>query len=177
MLLLTTFSAKRSSMYFWIALLRGLAPYFLSKPFSLINAFAALVSEMLYPSLSTLLVSLTNSISTICSMSFFSSELKMTISSIRLRNSGAKVFFNAFWITPFSISLAWDFMLVVSKPTPVPKSFTCLAPILEVIIIMVFWKLILRPKLSVKNPSSNTWRSILKTSGCAFSTSSSKITE
>ena len=43
--------------------------------------------------------------------------------------------------------------------------------------IIVFLKSILRPKLSVKCPSSSTWSIILKTSGCAFSISSKRTTQ
>ena len=110
-------------------------------------------------------------------MSFGSRALKITISSILFKNSGEKVFFNSFWITPFSISEDCAFCEAVSNPSPEPKSFTWRAPILEVIIIMVFWKSTFLPKLSVKKPSSSTWSNILKISGCAFSTSSKSITE
>ncbi len=44
-------------------------------------------------------------------------------------------------------------------------------------IIMVFLKLITRPFPSVIRPSSSTWSKRLNTSGCAFSTSSKRMTE
>jgi hypothetical protein len=64
----------------------------------------------------------------------------------------------------------------ITEVYSLPKSFTCLAPRLEVIIITVFLKSTFLPKLSVKDPSSSTCKSMLKISGCAFSTSSSRIT-
>jgi hypothetical protein len=50
------------------------------------------------------------------------------------------------------------------------------APRFEVMMRMVFLKSTVRPKLSVSRPSSMIWRSMLKTSGCAFSTSSRRTT-
>mmetsp|Transcript_33499 Transcript_33499/g.53883 ORF Transcript_33499/g.53883 Transcript_33499/m.53883 type:complete len:267 (-) Transcript_33499:1660-2460(-) len=50
-------------------------------------------------------------------------------------------------------------------------------PTLEVMIINVLVKSIVRPLLSVRRPSSSIWRSTLKTSGCAFSISSNKTKE
>ncbi len=41
----------------------------------------------------------------------------------------------------------------------------------------VFLKSIVRPCPSVSRPSSNTWSSVLNTSGCAFSISSKSTTE
>ena len=51
-----------------------------------------------------------------------------------------------------------------------------LAPTFEVMIIIVFLKLITLPLLSVSLPSSSICKSTLKTSGCAFSTSSKSTT-
>ena len=58
-----------------------------------------------------------------------------------------------------------DLTASVPKPTPFPKSLTCLAPRLEVIIITVFLKSTFLPKLSVNVPSSSTCNSILNMSG------------
>lgn len=51
------------------------------------------------------------------------------------------------------------------------------APTLEVRMMMVLRKLILRPRESVTLPSSRIWRSRFMTSGWAFSTSSNRMTE
>jgi hypothetical protein len=48
---------------------------------------------------------------------------------------------------------------------------------LEVMMITVFLKLTVRPWPSVSRPSSSTCNRTLKTSGCAFSISSSSTTE
>ena len=50
-------------------------------------------------------------------------------------------------------------------------------PRFEVITITVFLKSTVRPWPSVRRPSSSTCSSTLKTSGCAFSISSNRITE
>ena len=109
-------------------------------------------------------------------MSSLSSALKIITSSILFRNSGAKDFFKAPSITDLACSSACAAFVAVPKPTPPPKSFNWRAPMLEVIIIMVFLKSIFLPKLSVINPSSKICSKILNTSGCAFSISSNKIT-
>jgi hypothetical protein len=49
-------------------------------------------------------------------------------------------------------------------------------PTLLVMITTLFLKSTVRPWPSVNRPSSRTWRRTLKTSGCAFSISSSRIT-
>ena len=60
----------------------------------------------------------------------------------------------------------------------IPLSFSIVfAPIFVVITINVFEKLITFPLESVKRPSSKICNIILKTSGCAFSTSSKRTTE
>ncbi len=48
---------------------------------------------------------------------------------------------------------------------------------LDVMIKIVFLKSTVRPCESVMRPSSNTCKSTLNTSGCAFSTSSKSTTE
>ena len=47
---------------------------------------------------------------------------------------------------------------------------------LEVMMSTVFVKSTVRPCPSVRRPSSSSWRSVLKTSGWAFSISSSRTT-
>ena len=50
-------------------------------------------------------------------------------------------------------------------------------PMFEVMMMMVLRKSTVRPLLSVRRPSSSTCNKMLKTSGCAFSISSSSTTE
>ena len=52
-----------------------------------------------------------------------------------------------------------------------------LAPMFEVMITIVLRKSTVRPWASVSRPSSRIWSRMLKTSGCAFSISSSSSTE
>ena len=73
--------------------------------------------------------------------------MKVMMSSTRLRNSGRNVC--------FSMSME----------------------ALEVMMMMVFLKLTVRPLLSVSRPSSSTCSKVLNTSGCAFSISSKSTTE
>ena len=82
--------------------------------------------------------------------------LKTITSSIRFKNSGANAFFKAFSIIPLECSSVCACLEAVPNPTPVPKSFNWRAPTFEVMMIIVFLKSILRPKLSVKCPSSKT---------------------
>ena len=88
--------------------------------------------------------------------SFFSKLLKTTISSTLFKNSGEKAFFRDFSIVLLMFLASCDFIDSVPNPTPFPKSLTCLAPKLDVIIITVFLKSTFLPKLSVNEPSSNT---------------------
>ena len=96
-------------------------------------------------------------------MMSFVNGLKKIMSSIRFKNSGLNLDFNSF--STFS-----SFSLV----TPLSKYSE---PILDVIIRIVFLKSTTRPIESVKRPSSSTCNKMLKTSGCAFSISSSKTIE
>ena len=80
-------------------------------------------------------------------------------------------------MTDFALSSRDSSFAFVPNPTPVPKSANCRAPILDVMIKMVFLKSIFRPNPSVMCPSSNTCKSKLNTSGCAFSISSNRIME
>ena len=66
------------------------------------------------------------------------SDLSTENALLILRNSGEKVFLSSFSIIFFSISFDCSFFDFVSKPNPVPKSLSCLAPKFEVIIIIVF---------------------------------------
>ncbi len=51
------------------------------------------------------------------------------------------------------------------------------APMLEVMMMIVFLKSMVLPSPSVRWPSSKTWSRTLKTSGWAFSISSRRTTE
>ena len=92
-------------------------------------------------------------------------------------NSGAKAFFKAFCMVAFACSSKLSTLDFVEKPIPEPKSFKSRAPMLDVIMIIVFLKSTLLPKPSVKIPSSRTCNNKLNTSGWAFSISSNKTTE
>ena len=82
-------------------------------------------------------------------MSSFSRELKMIISSILFKNSGAKAFFKAFSMVALALASVFDFLAEVPNPTPSPKSFKSLVPMLEVKMIIVFLKSTFLPKESV----------------------------
>ena len=70
------------------------------------------------------------------------------------------------------------FLSSLTLPKPIALArLMVLAPTLEVMMMMVLRKSTVWPVLSVKRPSSKTWSSRLKTSGCAFSISSSNTTE
>ena len=96
-------------------------------------------------------------------MSAFESRWKITVSSIRLRNSGLKVAASTSSICS-RISSSTCSPTIRSEPT------------LEVMIRTVLVKLTVRPWPSVSRPSSMICSSVLKTSGWAFSISSSSTT-
>ena len=90
-------------------------------------------------------------------------------------NSGLKVRFTS----PITISLT---LLPSSLASPEEKPMRPFfsmkrAPMLEVMIRIVFLKSMVLPRPSVRWPSSKTCSSTLNTSGCAFSISSSSTTE
>ena len=130
----------------------------------------------LNPNSSILTTNLAKFISKILLIDSLSNELKTITSSTLFKNSGEKKRFKAFSITIFESFEAFASLLGVPNPTPAPKSLICRLPMFDVIINIVFLKSIFLPKLSVKKPSSKTCNNILNTSGCAFSTSSSKTT-
>ena len=84
-----------------------------------------------------------------------------------------KMPFNAFCITDFTFSLL-NLLSLSTETNTSSKVCKLSSLIFEVMIKMVFLKSILRPNPSVMCPSSNTCKSKLKISGCAFSISSSK---
>ena len=73
-------------------------------------------------------------------------------------------------------------MSAISSPAsrelrkPIVALFIVSAPAFVVMMMMTLRKSALRPLLSVSVPWSMTWSSTLKTSGCAFSISSSSST-
>ena len=119
-----------------------------------------------------------NIISAISLTSFLVSCLNTIISSSLFKNSGLKYC--------LSSSLTSDLILLYwlsstespenSNPSPPPPFSITFEPILEVIINNVFLKSTVLPLESVNLPSSSSCNNKLKTSGCAFSTSSNKTT-
>ena len=96
-------------------------------------------------------------------MSSLERRWKITVSSIRLRNSGLKVVARISSIRS-RIASSTDSPAISAEPT------------FEVMIRTVLVKLTVRPCPSVSRPSSMICSSVLKTSGWAFSISSSRIT-
>ena len=96
-----------------------------------------------------------------------SSGWNTTISSMRLMNSGRKCCLHA-RPSPRSSSAR----SCPRRPSPGSRC----EPRFEVMTITVLRKSTVRPWPSVRRPSSSTCSSTLNTSGCAFSTSSSRIT-
>ena len=107
--------------------------------------------------------------------SFSVSALNRMISSNRFRNSGLKVRLTSFLTRSSTLSEIMS-SLVDWKPRP-SRFCKWRAPMFEVMMMMAFLKSTVLPKPSVSWPSSNTCNRMLKTSGCAFSISSSRTTE
>ena len=84
-----------SSIYFWIALLSGLAPYFKSVPLSKRNCFALSDTLSFISLLSKALEVSFNNKSIICNSCSFVKLSKITISSTLFKNSGLKISFKA----------------------------------------------------------------------------------
>ena len=98
----------------------------------------------------------------------FVSGLNMMISSRRFKNSGR----NARRSSPMTAARALSEML----PSGWMPSSSSEEPRLEVRMMIVFLKSTVRPCESVMRPSSRICSRMLKTSGCAFSTSSNSTT-
>ena len=98
----------------------------------------------------------------------------MIISSMRLRNSGRNVDFNALSI--LSCDSRSSSLLSGCKNPSVPPFFINSVPRLLVMIKTVFRKSTTWPCPSVRRPSSKIWSSEFQISGWAFSISSNKIT-
>ena len=103
------------------------------------------------------------------------SAMNRMISSRRFRNSGLKVRLTSFFTRSSTFSETMS-SLLDWKPRP-SRFCKCRAPMFEVMMMMVFLKSTVLPRPSVNWPSSKTCNRMLKTSGCAFSISSSRTTE
>ena len=103
-----------------------------------------------------------------------SKGLNMMMSSTRFKNSGRMNCFSCSMTSLRVFSKTSSALLSVSRAK---LSWMTLAPMLEVMMTMVFLKSTVRPLLSVRRPSSKTCNRMLNTSGCAFSISSSRMTE
>ena len=96
-------------------------------------------------------------------------------SSIRLMNSGRKTFFSSPMIRFFMSSYERPVSSPTVKPMPVFLAISE-APMFDVMITMALRKSTVRPWASVSRPSSRICSRMLKTSGWAFSISSSSST-
>ncbi len=101
---------------------------------------------------------------------------KTMTSSIRLRNSGRKTFLSSpmirFFMSSYVIPVSSS---ETAKPSGVLRAISE-APMFEVMITMAWRKSTVRPWASVSRPSSRICSRMLKTSGWAFSISSSSRT-
>ena len=119
--------------------------------------------------------------STIRAISSTVSDRKTTVASMRLRNSGRKLFFSS--AATFSFMSSYELSARASSVVPWTRKprlefvWSCFAPRLLVMMMMQLRKSTRRPLASDRCPSSRIWRRMLKTSGCAFSTSSSRTTQ
>jgi hypothetical protein len=118
--------------------------------------------------------------STIWPISSTVSERNTTVASIRLRNSGRKFCLSSAWT--FSFMSSYDDAARAASVSPIERKpsdefvWIFVAPRFEVMTMIVFRKSTRRPLASVSCPSSRIWSRMLNTSGCAFSTSSRRIT-
>ncbi len=104
-----------------------------------------------------------NWMSTIFRRSSLDRRVNTITSSTRLRNSGRK------WLRTTAMTRSWmASSLTVGSIISEPR--------FDVMISTVLVKSTVRPWPSVSRPSSSSCRSTLKTSGCAFSISSSSTT-
>ena len=159
--------ATLSTTWRWMRRLRGRAPYTGSSPSSDRTCLAPSVSSSVMRSRDRRSRTSASWMSTIFSISSSPNGWNTTTSSIRLRNSGLKVWRRA------SLTLDWT-SSGVAFAASAPAMYC--EPTLLVMMMIVFLKLTTRPWPSVSLPSSSTWSRTLKTSGCAFSISSSRMT-
>ena len=93
----------------------------------------------------------------------------ITVSSMRLRNSGRNASFAAERMRSSAAAGSAAVKPMPRRELPAPR--------FDVITSTVFVKSTVRPSPSVSRPSSMTCSSTFQTSGCAFSISSSSTTE
>src|SRR3954470_17902017 len=155
----------------------GRAPIAGSQPFSTRKSSAASVRSSWSSRSASEERMRRSSRSTIVLISSRVSLWKTITSSMRLRNSGRKTFLSSPMMRPFMSS----YEIPVSssdtaKPSGVLRAISP-APMFEVMITIACRKSTVRPCESVRRPSSRICRRMLKTSGWAFSISSSRSTE
>mmetsp|Transcript_893 Transcript_893/g.2445 ORF Transcript_893/g.2445 Transcript_893/m.2445 type:complete len:220 (+) Transcript_893:829-1488(+) len=164
----STASATASSQNRWTARRRGRAPYDLEKPPRQTSFVSSAVHVTSMPSSSQRSARSSSIRPATVSTSDGTSDSKTITSSRRLRNSGRKA-------EPSSCLTAVRIAVYASSPPwPPPICRILLEPTLDVRTSIAFEKSMTRPLLSVSRPSSRTWRRMLKTSGWAFSTSSTR---
>ncbi len=156
--------ARVSPIAVWIRRRSGRAPYAGSRPFSASQASAGGVMSSVSRRSASRLARRPIWSSAIRSSSGLVSAENTTKSSSRLRNSGLK----DARTTSSTCSRLVSSLLSGSTRYWLPR--------LEVRIRMVLRKSTVRPWPSVRRPSSRTWSRMSKTSGWAFSTSSSSTT-
>ena len=154
--------------------LRGLAPYSLSNPSDVIQDLAASDNSRSMPCSTSFPLRLSIIISTIWSWSSSEIGWNIKISSTLFKNSGLNDFFSASSIEILNFSLSFELSMSLKKPNG--SEVLIDDPKLLVMIITVFLKSTTLPWPSVSLPSSRICNNILKTSGCAFSISSKRIT-
>ena len=131
------------------------------------------------------------------SMASMDSALNVITSSMRFRNSGRNVWRSESWMrldssasrfaavsTSMFIMSSASWPMDCLPPMPLRSSASRLEysrmnwlPTFDVMMMMAFLKLTTRPWPSVRRPSSSTCSRMLNTSGCAFSISSSRMTQ
>mmetsp|Transcript_24523 Transcript_24523/g.61644 ORF Transcript_24523/g.61644 Transcript_24523/m.61644 type:complete len:227 (-) Transcript_24523:1641-2321(-) len=148
----------------------GRAPYTGSKPRAAMNSIAlSATSRVIFLSFSRLATRATCS-PTICLICTRLSGSKKRNSSMRLMNSGRKLARTA------AITRSRDASTAAGSTEPIDSSMLPL-PRLLVMMSTAFLKPTTRPWLSVTRPSSRICSRTLNTSGCAFSTSSNRMTQ
>ena len=151
----------------------GRAPYVRSNPASASQSLAASVSAIVTPC-STRRASTSCSISsTMCRTCSDVSDSKTMVSSSLFRNSGRKVRRSA---SSTDACRRADSPCWLPVTNPAVRRFASEVPRLLVMMTSVLRKSTVLPCPSVSRPSSRICRSVLNTSGCAFSISSNRIT-
>ena len=160
--------------------LSGRAPYCSLNPSLISRRLAAGVTTSLRSWAATAVASSATRLSKILPTTGRVSAWNVTIASNRLINSGRIKFSNSPFAACALRSCSDSIRCEVSRAERKPSSTSCVifsAPRLLVKMIIVCRKLTVRPLESVNCPSSRICKSILSTSGCAFSISSNNTTE